>query len=106
MHQEETQFSVNRAQTEGFAKVWKTPGGIHLTHSPATIQFATDFANVVLRGFIDMCKHQAQEHAKQAEAEQKPWDAGQQTMAEHLKENAGMYEGSGSKDDPIRLVGA
>lgn len=63
---QETQFSVHRAQTEGFAKVWKTPGGIHLTHSPATIQFATDFANVVLRGFIDMCKHQAQEAAKAA----------------------------------------
>lgn len=68
---QQAQFRVEKVQAEGFAKVWKTPGGIHLALSPATIQFATDFANVTLNAFIEMCQHQAQEAAKQ-QAEQKP----------------------------------
>lgn len=57
---QEAQFSVSRAQAEGFSKVWKTPGGIHVVQTPQAIQFATDFANVTLASFISMCKHQAQ----------------------------------------------
>ena len=60
MDKPQQQFKVERAQAEGFAKVWKTPGGIHLAMTPASLQFATDFANVVLRGFIEMCQLQTQ----------------------------------------------
>jgi hypothetical protein len=37
---------------EGFAKVWKTPGGLTLMLDPSTKQFALDFARVTLRSFI------------------------------------------------------
>lgn len=66
---QETQFSISRAQAEGFAKVWKTPGGIHVVQTPQALQFATDFANVTLASFISMCKHQAQQAHEAAKAQ-------------------------------------
>jgi hypothetical protein len=58
------QFKVNKSEADAFAKVWNYKGiAIHL--DDASIQFATDFSNVVLRNFIGMCQAQAELEAKQ-----------------------------------------
>jgi hypothetical protein len=51
--------TVNRKQVEGFAKVW-TYRGVALCLNDAHIQFAADFANVMLRSFVEnIAKQQA-----------------------------------------------
>jgi len=42
---------VDRKQVEGFAKVW-TYRGVALCLNDAHIEFAKDFANVMLRSFV------------------------------------------------------
>ena len=42
---------IDRKQVEGFAKVW-TYKGVALCLNDAHIQFASDFANVMLRSFV------------------------------------------------------
>jgi hypothetical protein len=42
---------VDRKQVEGFAKVW-TYKGVALILNDAHIQFAADFANVMLQSFV------------------------------------------------------
>jgi hypothetical protein len=42
---------VDKSQVEGFAKVW-TYRGVALVMNDAHIQFAADFANVMLRSFV------------------------------------------------------
>lgn len=59
---------VSRDQAEHFAKVWKTPSGLHIHMPPASIQFAADFANIVLYSFIEQAARQA-EAAKQQKPE-------------------------------------
>ena len=51
-------FQVQRVETENFSKVWNK-SGITILLSPESIDFATDFANVVLRNFIQMCQDDA-----------------------------------------------
>lgn len=59
-------FQVQRVEAENFGKIW-TYRGISVPLTEADYQFATDFANVVLRNFINMC----QESAKDAQANRK-----------------------------------
>jgi len=56
-------FHVPRAEAESFSKVWNK-GGITILLSPEAIDFATDFANVVLRNFIQVCQEQAKNAPK------------------------------------------
>jgi hypothetical protein len=55
----EAQFAVNKKEAEGFSKVWKTKGGLVVPIPDHALDFATDFANVVLANFIDVCKKRA-----------------------------------------------
>jgi len=50
-------FKVNKAEAESFAKVWNQ-GGVTMLLNDTAINFATDFSNVVLRNFIDMCQQE------------------------------------------------
>lgn len=58
------QFKVNKSEAEAFAAIWNYKG-IAAILPEMTIQFATDFANVVLRNFIEICQKQAELDAKQ-----------------------------------------
>jgi hypothetical protein len=53
-------FSVPLQDAQNFQKVW-TNRGIAIVLPAEAAQFATDFANIVLRNFIAMCQQQAQE---------------------------------------------
>lgn len=44
--------SVTKEGTQGFSKVWNK-GGIAILLDDTAITFATDYANVVLRSFVD-----------------------------------------------------
>ena len=55
-------FKVERAEAEKFSKVWNK-GGIAILLSPEALDFATDFSNVVLNNFIQMCAAQAKQEA-------------------------------------------
>ena len=48
-------YKVERVETENFARVWNK-GGISIILTPEAIDFATDFSNVVLHNFINMCQ--------------------------------------------------
>lgn len=62
------QYKVNKSEAESFAKIWRSKGGLIGTLDGLSIAFATDFANVVLRNFIDMCQKQvAQAQAPEPE---------------------------------------
>jgi hypothetical protein len=60
------QFKVDRREAEQFAKLW-TRNGIVIPLNAFSIDYATDFANVVLSNFIIMCEQKALE-AKRAAA--------------------------------------
>lgn len=66
MHQP---FKVNYSDAEGFSKVWNHKGIIIPLQEPH-IQFATDYANVVLNSFVQQtlqasaAKQKAAEEAK------------------------------------------
>lgn len=57
-------FQVQRVEAEKFSKVWNK-GGITILLSPESIDFATDFANVVLRNFILICQEDAKKQIPQ-----------------------------------------
>ena len=44
--------AVEKKQTQAFAKAWDK-GGIKIILDDAAIQFATDYANIVLKSFVD-----------------------------------------------------
>lgn len=52
-------FQVQRVEAQKFAQVWNK-GGISMIIPDVALDFATDFANVVLNNFIQMCQQQAQ----------------------------------------------
>ena len=60
-----TQYKINRQEAEQFSKVW-TRNGIVIPLNSASMDFATDFANVVLSNFIRMCEQKALEAKRQA----------------------------------------
>ena len=49
---------VTKIDTEGFSKQW-THNGLAIVLNDVHIQFATDFANIVLRNFVLQCAAQA-----------------------------------------------
>lgn len=51
-------FSVPLEDAQNFQKIW-TNNGIAVLLPPEASVFARDFANVVLRNFIQMCQEQA-----------------------------------------------
>ena len=63
-------FKVERVEAENFSRVWNK-GGIGIILTPEAIDFAKDFANVVLNNFIQMCQAQAVQAAAKAAEEQK-----------------------------------
>lgn len=64
-------FKVQRVEAEKFSKIWNK-GGISIILTPEAVDFATDFANVVLNNFIMMCQAQATQAAAKAAEAQKP----------------------------------
>jgi len=54
---------INKEQTKAFSKVWDS-GGIKIILDDTAIKFATDWANIVLRSFIE-------DQVKKAQAMQK-----------------------------------
>ena len=59
-------FKVERIEAEKFSKIWNK-GGISIILSPEAIDFATDFSNVVLNNFIQVCQEQVKVAQKAAE---------------------------------------
>jgi hypothetical protein len=64
-------YKVERIEAEKFSKVWNR-GGISIILTPEAVDFARDFANVVLNNFIQMCQQQALEAQKAEEKAKKP----------------------------------
>jgi molybdopterin biosynthesis enzyme MoaB len=54
---------VNKAQVEGFAKVWRYKG-LSMILNEMHVQFTTDFANVMLKNFVMQVAAQQQAAAK------------------------------------------
>jgi hypothetical protein len=50
-------YSVKQDQAEAFGKVWHH-NGVNIILQDSHYKFATDFANVCLRSFIQMCQQQ------------------------------------------------
>jgi hypothetical protein len=59
-------FKVPLSDAQNFQKIW-TNKGIAIVLPPEAAQFAMDFANVVLRNFIEMVKTQQAQEAKPVE---------------------------------------
>jgi hypothetical protein len=60
-------FQVQRIEAQKFAQVWNK-GGISMILPDVAIDFATDFSNVVLNNFIQMCQANAQAQVAANEA--------------------------------------
>lgn len=63
-------YKVELIEAQKFAQVWNK-GGISIILTPEAVEFAKDFANVVLNNFIQMCQQQAIEAQKKAETQKK-----------------------------------
>lgn len=62
---------VPKTEAANFAKVWKNPAGLTMILDDTTLQFATDFANIVLRSFIvQQMQIAAMKHAAAAAQQQ------------------------------------
>lgn len=48
-------YSVPLEEAAKFAQVWHDKGGVVIPMQDVHIRFARDFANVVLKNFIEMC---------------------------------------------------
>jgi len=55
---------VTAAQAADFAKHWKTPGGVHIFMDNTHYAFAADFANIVLKSFVEDAQKAAVAAAK------------------------------------------
>jgi hypothetical protein len=64
-------LSVTLKDTIGFSRVY-TQNGLAVFINDTGMQFATDFANVVLNNFINLCNERAAAHKKQAELDAQP----------------------------------
>lgn len=62
-------FKVDKKEAEAFAKIWNQKG-VSILLTDSSIQFAADFANVVLRNFIEMCQNQVVAKQKPATPKQ------------------------------------
>lgn len=63
-------FTVTKEQTAGFAKAWDS-GGIKIILDNTSIQFATDWANIVLKSFVHDMQEQVKKVAEAKLAAQK-----------------------------------
>ena len=61
---------VPRGEAAKFAKVWHH-NGVNIILQDSALKFAEDFANVVLRNFVQSCAAQAAAMAKAAKPEEK-----------------------------------
>lgn len=68
---QEAQFQIAKEETQRFSSQWKF-NGLVIPMQDAHIQFATDFANIVLRDFIQYCKQQTLAKIAQAQAAAAP----------------------------------
>ena len=60
-------MQISRNETLKFAQAW-THKGVAIPMKDVHIDFACDWANIVLKNFIAMAQHKAAEARKQAEA--------------------------------------
>lgn len=64
-------YKISLADTQSFARVW-TRNGIAILMQDVHMEFATDFANLVLANFIEMCQKDAAAAQRKREAEAAP----------------------------------
>ncbi len=64
-------FKVEFKDADAFAKVW-THKGIVVPMQEPHVQFACDYANIVLKNFIQMIAQQQAAKKKELEAQAKP----------------------------------
>lgn len=64
-------FKVSPTDAVGFAKVWKFKG-LAMPLSDVHTQFATDFANIAIRSFIEFTVAQAKARAEAERAKAAP----------------------------------
>ncbi len=64
-------FKVAPGDVDNFAKVW-THKGLYFSMNDMSRQFATDFANVAIRSFIDYTVEQARARAVEANKKAAP----------------------------------
>ena len=57
-------FKVEKKEAINFAQIWSNKYGLVLPLDDNAIQFATDFSNIVLNNFIQMCQKEAEERIK------------------------------------------
>lgn len=57
---------VNKEETQKFSQVWNY-NGVYTPVTDVQIQFATDWANIVLRNFIQQCQADVAAATKKAE---------------------------------------
>lgn len=57
-------FKITKSEALKFSRVW-TYSGIAIPMKDVHIEYATDFANVVLRDFIAMCEQNAAQARQQ-----------------------------------------
>ena len=62
---------VQVSEATNFAKQW-TFKGLAIPLDEASVQFATDFANVCLKSFVEFCAQQAQAAFQKAQEAAKP----------------------------------
>ena len=55
---------VTAESAEDFGKHWKTSGGVHIFMDKTHYTFAADFANVVLKSFVEDAQRAAAKAAK------------------------------------------
>lgn len=71
---------VPKTEAQNFSRVWKNPAGLTMILDDTTVQFATDFANVVLRSFVIGQMQIAAAKKAAAEAKQVGGVAGQDVV--------------------------
>ena len=59
-------FSIDKKDAQKFSQVWNYKG-LAVPLLDAHVQFATDFANIVLKNFVIQCQQQALVAKQQAE---------------------------------------
>ena len=63
--------TVEKKQTQAFAKAWDK-SGIKMILDDTSIQFATDYANIVLKSFVDDLAASARKKLQAAQAKGTP----------------------------------
>ena len=56
-------FQVELKEAQNFARIWNK-GGVTILLTPEAVEFAKDFANVVLNNFAMLCQEQVKVEAQ------------------------------------------